>query len=227
MHYLYLPVRIPSSDSGYEPASGMGTAVAIPERLAFLEPAIRRSINQARFMFRHLEDPYVYVTARRGFATPGNPLNRPGMHCDDFGGTDLNFIWSDAYPTRFLLADEPLNIRPDDAESMVDMQRHADMAVRNANPGTMAGYETNVFHNQRIVDGPLNTLLRLDPYVIHDTPVIEKPGMRSFFKISVSTHRYDLVGNSHNYDLDYDWPMYSREALRNQPSGGNSDYSGN
>lgn len=58
------------------------------------------------------------------------------------------------------------------------------------------------------------------------TPEIPPPGgMRSFFKISVSTHRYDLLGNSHNYLLDYSWPMLDRQTLRNQPSGGSRDYS--
>lgn len=77
----------------------------------------------------------------------------------------------------------------------------------------------------RIITYPDSTVLRLDPYVIHDTPLIPAPGgMRSFFKISVSTNRYDLVGNSHNYLFDYAWPMTDRAALRNQPHG-NRDYS--
>lgn len=225
MHYLYLPVRIPERD-GARVGLGIdcdahrvptGSQFAVPERLGFLGPHLWTAIRDAAATAPHLSDPYVYVTARRGFATPGNPLNRPGWHCDDFGGTDLNYIWSDRWPTRFLLSDGvPLHVSADDVESMDDMNRLASIAT-NHPAGTGL---------PRIASGFTEHLTRLTPYVIHDTPIIEPPGgMRSFFKISISTHRYDLIGNSHNHLLDYDWPMHSREALRNQPNGGNRDYS--
>ena len=211
MHYLYLPVRIPYDDLGPKTAN-----FAVPERLEFLMPAVWKALEDSREQVDHLDDPYVYVTARRGYATPGNPLNRPGWHCDDFGGTDLNYTWCDAYPTRYLdSGGRVLAIPQDDSASMLAMAQFA---------------ETYAFHTSlglEVVEVPLNTMMRLTPYVIHDTPIIPNPGgMRSFFKVSVSSHRYDLIGNSHNHLLDYDWPMYSREALRNQPSGGNADYSG-
>ena len=214
MHYLYLPVRIPYDDIT------SGGPFALPPRLEFLMPTIWRVLEDAQEAADHLDDPYVYVTARRGFATPGNPLNRPGWHCDDFGGTDLNYTWCDRYPTRILRATDPLSISESDADSMQDMAWWANLAETGthldpSNPGLW------------IEEVPLNTVMRLTPQVVHDTPLIPDPGgMRSFFKISVSTHRYDLIGNSHNYLLDYDWPMVSRESLRNQPSGSNRDYSG-
>lgn len=231
MHYLYLPVRMPLSDTqspggldvgkvrrgasmGFLATGGherMYFPRFLPERLRFLERAIWAAFEDAWSL--GFGDPYIYVTARRGFATPGNPLNRPGWHCDDFGGTDLNYIWADRWPTRILRSDDPLNISDDDAESMSDMDLIATVAANG-------GYDGD----PRIVDAPVGHLLRLSPYVIHDTPVIPAPGgMRSFFKISVSTHRYNLIGNSHNHLLDYDWPMHDRAAVRNQP-GGNADY---
>ena len=206
MHYLYLPVVIPEERG----------EVRLPKRLAFLFPAVIEAMADASREAEHLrslDTLHVYVTARRGFAGPGNPLNRPGWHCDDFGGSDLNYIWSDVFPTRFLLSDEALLISADDKQSMQDMADLASVAGRG-------GY------HWRVEDGPVNELLRLTPWVIHNTPEIPAPGgMRSFFKISVSTHRYDLLGNSHNHLLDYDWPMVDRSVLRNQP-GGNRDYSG-
>jgi hypothetical protein len=212
MHYLYLPVRIPRYDGG------RGDFV-FPANVAFLEDITRRVVTDAVNVQRGLQDPYVYITARRGFAAPGSPLNRPGWHCDDFGGDDLNYIWTDRFPTRFLLADMPLLISDDDAKSMADMEYQANCAKTNMAGGSMVGFETNVFHNQRIVDGPVNAVVRLTPHVIHDTPIIPAPGgMRSFFKISVSNNRFDLLGNSHNHELDYDWPMTGRDPVRNQPS---------
>lgn len=227
MHYLYLPVRIPLSDPDVAPDSGhlvgspeTGQGVfALPRRLSFLGPFVYTAMLDAAQAAAHLVDPYVYVTARRGYASPRNPLNREGWHTDDFGGTDLNYIWSDRWPTRFLLSERPLVIPESDSLSMTAFEALA--------------YDTE--HDEqgpedpqcRIVDGPTDRLLRLTPYVIHDTPVIPEPGgMRSFAKISVSTHRYDLVGNSHNHELDYSWPMHDRQAPRNQPgadrSGGDS-----
>lgn len=213
MHYLYLPVRLPDSEVGAEEHA----EITLPARLEFLRTACYAALDDARYTAPHLGDPYVYVTARRGFASPGNPLNRPGWHCDDFGGTDLNYIWSDVYPTRLLLCDEALPVPADDAESMRYMETLA----------SDLRFASHDSHGIGIVESPVNELLRLTPWVIHNTPEVPAPGgMRSFFKISVSTHRYDLLGNSHNHLLDYDWPMVDRAALRNQPSGGNRDYSG-
>ncbi|WP_248581576.1 hypothetical protein [Nocardioides sp. InS609-2] len=138
-------------------------------------------------------------------------------NCDDFGGTDLNYIWTDAYPTRFLLSRDPLDIPADDKESMAAMEAYASFAQ---------GEIADLF-GLSIATFPDNELLRLDPYVVHATPEVPAPGgMWSFFKISVSTHRYDLLGNSHNHLLDDDWPLVSRETLRNQPNGGNRDDAG-
>lgn len=235
MHFMYLPVRIPESDPDYRGVfgphiygDGRRTHVydetldrSLPPNLGFLRETILRLMNDAATTAEHLSDPYVYVTARRGYATPGNPLNRPGWHCDDFGGDDLNYIWTDAFPTRFLLADEPIDIPADDTKSMDVMEAYAYGAE---NPHDFAWDRPD---GLRIEDGPAAEILRLSPYVIHSTPEITEAGPRSFFKISVSDHRYDLIGNAHNYLLDYNWPMYDRQALRNQPGAfQNKDYSG-
>lgn len=204
MHYQYLPVMLPRSE-GY----GRNPAV-LPQRLLFLHGIVGVCISNARATFPHLDDPYVYVTAKRGFASPGNPLNRPGWHCDDFGGTDINFIWCDAFPTRQLRSSTPLSISSDDVVSMQEME-------------TLAFERWPV---RRIEPLEAGWLYRLDPFVIHAPPEITAPGgMRSFLKVSVSTHRYNLVGNSHNHDLSYDWDMVDRDALRNQPAvRANKDY---
>lgn len=192
MHYLYLPVRLPGSD------------IRLPERLHFLRDAVGQALTDARAQAPHLADPYVYLTARRGFASPENPLNRPGAHCDDFGGTALNYIWTDRYPTRFCV--QTFTGIPDDHEASI-----------------------LEFERQWTTDGevtyPGGTYLRLTPHVVHRTPEVPAPGgIRSFFKVSVATERYNLAGNSHNYLFDYRWRMWSREELRNHPTQGNGDF---
>lgn len=231
MHYLYLPVRIPAHDLRSLPegvTKADGDWARIPAPLWFLRDSVLTAMRDARETAPHLADPYVYITARRGFATPGNPLNRPGMHCDDFGGSDLNYIWADKWGTRFVRSAEPLTLPTDDTASMEVMDHlGASAEIEWLRWEAKRQFNGNAERPALWMEhGDVNTMLRLSPYVIHDTPLITEPGgMRSFFKISVSTERYDLVGNSHNYDLDYDWPMVSRRVQRNKPQGGNADYS--
>jgi hypothetical protein len=208
MHYLYLPVRLPLHEGG----DLEDDDATLPPRLEFARSAIYAAINDYAQLTDH-NDPYVYVSAKRGFAVPGAPGNRPGWHTDDFGGDDLNYIWSDTYPTRWLRGSKPLNIPEDDAESMLKMDWLAKWSKRPQIGDDM--------HGLSIHDMPAGHLMRLTPYVIHDTPVIPPPGgMRSFLKISVSQHRYAKRGNSRNYDLDYDWSVEDRFEGRNHQSVG-------
>lgn len=202
MHYLDLPVRLPAHDGG----DAGRFDLALPARLAFLRDVADEAVADARRTTTHLDDPYVYVTARRGFAAPGSPLNRPGWHADDWGGSDLNYVWSDRYPTRLLLSDESLDVPDDPVGSMRAMAAYAELAATGTGPAGL-----------RVVDSPVETLVRLTPYVVHDTPLVPAPGgMRSFLKVTVSSRRYDLVGNSHNHRLHYRWPMVGRTVARNQ-----------
>lgn len=206
MHWMYLPVKMSGTPD-----------IRIPRNLDFLRDTIRDAAHDAHTIAPHLHDPYIYVTARRGYATTDNPINRPGWHTDDFGGDDLNYIWTDQYPTRFLLSAEPLPIVNNDRAATRQMDNYVRSMGRNGGR-YIDGWEQDTHLGLRVVTYPQNSVLRLDPYVIHTTPEIPPPGgMRSFFKISISTHRYNLIGNSHNYEFDYDWPMIDRATLRNDP----------
>ena len=61
-------------------------------------------------------------------------------------------------------------------------------------------------------------LLRLNQFNIHRVPEIGKPCFRTFFKMSFSKDKYNLISNSHNYELNYDWELKEREETRNHPS---------
>lgn len=185
MHYLYLPVQMP----GHE-------GIRIPPNLEFVRTVVERIVvNEGH-------DSYVYVTARRGYATPGNPLNRPGWHADGFGTRDVNYIWHDGGATMF--AEHAFgDISSDHVVSMRQFAERARVTYRYAD----------------------RTLLRLDPFVVHAAPDIAPPGgERAFVKISLSDSCYNLLGNSHNHAFDYDWKMWSREEIRNDPNyaGGDS-----
>src|SRR6476620_6628483 len=81
-HWLYLPVVLESSE------------VRLPPQLKFMHTALHLAMDIEREDYGNVWR-YVYLTVRRGFASPDNPLNRPGWHTDGFGGEDINYIWSD------------------------------------------------------------------------------------------------------------------------------------
>lgn len=191
MHYMYLPVYI----------DGVANGVTIPPRLRFAESLVMLAIREEQRRGNIWDN--IYVTARRGFATPGNPLNRPGWHSDGFGTEDINYVWTDRYPTWFAIQ-EFTDISDDHVLSAQQFEEQVD------------GYKCKTY--------PDKTLMRLDPSVIHAAPEIPAPGgVRSFFKVSFSNEKYNLLGNSHNYDIDYDWKMYSRDEVRNDPAHAGKD----
>lgn len=138
---------------------------------------------------------YVFLCAKRMYQAPGCPFNRPGWHTDGFGTDDINYIWCDNTPTVFNLT--PMELPDDDVLSMAEMDRLA------------------LPENNRTY--PEGTLLRLNQFQVHRCGEIREPALRTFCKVSFSADRYDLRGNSHNYLLDYNWPMRNRGAARNVP----------
>jgi hypothetical protein len=172
----------------YMPVAMPGTDLHLPRHVAALEPL---------FYPVHVEpDQYIYLTAKHLYVTPENMGNRPGWHSDGFGTDDVNYIWSDSAPTEFCV--QPFDLSDDCDESMAQMEAQA--------------------RSWNIRRYPDKTLLRLDSSVIHRVNPSAAPGYRTFIKISVSRHRYNLQGNAHNYMFDYDWPMLPREEKRNHPS---------
>jgi hypothetical protein len=65
-----------------------------------------------------------------------------------------------------------------------------------------------------IVTYPDKHLLRLDESVIHRVAENFTSGMRTFVKVSVSEHRYDLEGNSVNHTFP-SWTYAPRGVERN------------
>lgn len=201
MHYMYLPVQF----------AEFGWALRLPANLAFAQDFVEDVISDEFRRHGRNHWQYVYVTARRGFATPGNPLNRPGWHADGFGKDDINYVWTDRFPTLFAEG-EFWRIS---ADHVVSVKQFTDQA----NDPTRYPWGEDREQPIRLTTYPDKTLQRLDASVIHAAPEIPAPGgERSFFKVSFSNERYNLVGNSHNHLFDYDWPMFTREQVRNDPA---------
>jgi len=172
-------------------------SIKLEPRLNFIRNIIYEVNNREDTSSR-----YIYTTVKNLFVTPDNPGNRPGWHSDGFLTDDINYIWCDRDPTIF--CEQKFNIQND---HKVSMEQFIEQAKKE--------------NERTYVEG---TLLRLDQFNIHRSPDITVPGMRMFIKISVSKHRYNLAGNSHNHLLDYNWRMYGRDSLRNHPIHEERDY---
>jgi len=162
----------------------------VPRNLRFVVPILRDLVVK--------EDDYVYITAKNMWYEPGGTYNRTGWHTDGFMSDDKNYIWCDTVPTEFIEATN-LVLYQDHARSMAQMQQYVDdnhLKVYSAKP---------------------KHFLELDEFVIHQPPRVLEAGMRGFIKISVSKDKYNLVGNSHNHLIDYNWAMCDRKATRNHP----------
>lgn len=139
---------------------------------------------------------YVYLTVKRLWVEPGCVGGRPGWHTDGFGTDDVNYIWADADPTEFCI--QPFTLSDDHEVSMRQMEEQARA-------------ENIVAYN------PID-LIRVDARHVHRCPVNPKPGYRTFARVSISRDRYDMIGNAHNYGLDYNWIMHPRGFVRNDVS---------
>ncbi len=139
---------------------------------------------------------YVYLSAKRLFQAPGKPFNRPGWHSDGFMSDDINYIWCDSVPTVFNTSDFDITMDHDISIAEFDFEAHPDNDI----------------------EYPVNSLLRLDQYNVHRVGDVKTPGIRTFLKVTFSHHRFNLIGNTHNYLLDYNWDMKPRSISRNSQS---------
>lgn len=188
MFWLYCPIKVPGRWSETMPAN-----------LEQFSPIVEAVFNDLSASPSRWCDSYIYLTAKRIFASPGAQGNRLGWHADGFGTDDLNYVWYDANPTIFWVPPEPVRLSEDHTESMKEMSYMADS------------------YRKYLRRYPLKHLLRLDSSVIHAVEPDVKPGMRTFVKVSVSKERYALEGNSVNHQLNLGWTYAPRAVERNCP----------
>jgi hypothetical protein len=172
------------------------TLYKVEERLYEFCPLINIVIKDyiKTFGLKDFLDSYIYLTAKRQYQKKNYGFNREGFHSDGYNSLDINYIWASSQPTIFNTS--KFNLSQDDKLSLKEMEEQADP--------------------QNNITFPLNSILRLNQYVIHKVGEIEE-GVRTFVKISFSKDKYDLEGNSHNYLLGYNWEMRPRNKERNIP----------
>lgn len=140
-------------------------------------------------------DRYVYITAKTLWVNPENTGQRAGWHCDGYLTSDINYIWTDSNPTIFSVTDDLVEFSNDHNTALKEMEE-----VGNLN--------MNITY-------PLKHVLRMDQRVLHRVADFKTSGMRSFVKISVSEHPFNLKGNSINHDLVMNWDYSERSDSRN------------
>lgn len=168
-------------------------ATTIPRYIDGYSPLVEAALD---FEGENANGKFVYLTVKRLWVEPGCVAGRLGWHTDGFGTGDVSYIWADADPTEFCV--QPFNLSDDHEISMRQMEEQA----RPENIMTCK---------------PLD-LIRIDARHVHRCPVNPKAGYRSFARVSISRDRYDMIGNAHNFDLDYNWIMHPRGAVRNDVS---------
>lgn len=179
----------------YCPIATPSECTTLPENLvqfrAIIE-AVKRDAGPRYY------DSYVYLTAKTLWVSGDYIGNRPGWHSDGFGTDDVNYIWYDHAPTEFIEVDGGFSL-PDDCDDAMALM-------------------TNQAVVRPVVTFPAKHLLRLTPAVIHRSPVAFPAGMRTFVKVSISSERYNLEGNSVNHLLTERWPLLPRFSERNHPA---------
>lgn len=150
----------------------------------------------ADFGLDKFTDSYVYLSVKNMFVSPDSNYNRPGWHSDGFLSDDINYIWCNKFPTVFNTSE--FNLTKNHTTSMLEMEKQA----LPENDFTFLP----------------NELVRLDQYNIHRVADATEKGMRLFVKVSISKDKYNLAGNSHNFELNYNWEMLDRSLERNHPS---------
>jgi len=139
----------------------------------------------------------VYVTLKHLYQFDRTQYNRRGYHCDGFGTNDMNYIWSNTQPTIFNRYQITMTDCHD--QSLVDMRKN------------LPAEKEYSFHNK--------SLIMLRPNVPHRVNECGTEGVRTFFKLSITDHEYDLYGNSINHKLitAKNYPKRLRNKWRNPP----------
>lgn len=181
----------------YLPIKFPHSSVIFEERLEVFKPLLTVIFDdfKSTYGLQRAWDSYIYLTVKKMYQPKGCSYNRHGWHSDGFLTDDINYVWCDNTPTVFNTSN--FNLTPDDKISLREMDEQA-------------LEENNVVF-------PDGSLLRLDQYQIHKVGDNPELVLRTFVKVSFSTDKYDLKGNSVNHLLNYDWTPREREIERNIP----------
>lgn len=178
----------------------MNDTFAVPDRFQNFIPLMQAVVADYKKPYK-----YIYLTVKNNYAKANQHQNREGVHVDGYLTDDENYVFVSGEPTEYIEVPE-FNSNPDDAESLKDFE---DI------------WQQDKKHNKILLMKP-NHLYKLDK-TLHASPIIKKNHVRLFVKISFSNNKFNLKGNAHNYLFNYNWEMYDRGLIRNNPTTSNKD----
>jgi hypothetical protein len=189
--FLDLPIHMP--DQGWR----------LPPLVDQFKEMIGKVIQCERLSNPNFEnDHYVYITIAQSLVNPEESQRRSGWHADSYRrtnnklGIDVDHVYLayDVIPTLF--SKGTFNFEGVDVQSLIAVLAHFNSSAEQ----------------QEIGDYPPYTLLRLDPYVVHNASrnMAEKPMFRTFVRISISKKRYRNSANTHNPLFNYNWEKTTR-----------------
>jgi len=181
----------------------------IPTELEQFKEIIKMAVDHERFCVHDFEkDHYVYITIDQGWVAPQTSQRRAGWHGDSYRKIDSHkpspivlvdhvYVAYDNCPTLFL--EGPFSLDKIDPENVSEVLELFMTTSQHKKPITYPSY----------------TVLRLDPYCVHDAGIntSNAPVFRTFVKISFSKIKYAHLGNAHNNLFVYDWPMTPRKKV--------------
>lgn len=195
---LNLPIKM-AGDGAF-----IDDKIRIPRRFLAFKPLVdfilsgivrhpELSIKERTKFHTYLRERYIYITVKHLLVTPYAWQDRGGAHTLGFGTDDRHWIWCDKNPPEFNTAE--FDIKGDFYSSLKEFDNQWD-------------------YKKQVVYPPFH-LLELNPYVVHRVVRVTRYDMRTFVKISLSKHKYNMIGNAHNDLFDYDWEMVPRGSERN------------
>ncbi len=197
LRFLDLPIYMPNQ--GWR----------IPPQLEQFQEVIAKAVAFEQVINPNFEKTcYVYITVDQGIVEPHVSQRRAGWHGDSYRKintktssltipVDHVYVIADCCPTLFVPG--PFSLDAVDPEN-VDQVLEAFASVANS---------------QSPITYPNYTLLKMDPYCVHDAGInqTDKTLHRTFVKISFSESKYCKLGNAHNQLFIYDWPMVPRHKV--------------
>jgi hypothetical protein len=175
----------------YLPVKIDDSPVCIPDNLDIYKPLIHIAKESIDQVFK-----YIYISVQNDYVLPNTTQKRPGNHVDGYLTDDETFIYVDSVDTtEYFNMPKVLNGSLDDLEALKSFEDVDGEFLR--------------CKNKHLYD-----LKRC----IHRSPIISKPHVRLFVKISFSNDKYNLKGNAKNHLLNYDWNYLDRNVTRNTPS---------
>ncbi len=189
----------------YMPNQGWG----IPSDLEQFKEVIAQVVKIEKNIDPDFEKKYfVYITVDQGKVEPQKAQRRTGWHGDSYLKIDSRkvkveipcdrvYVITDNCPTPF--SPGPFSFENVNPENVDEVMAHFEKVSSGTTPEHYPSY----------------TLLKLDPYCVHNVGFnnTDVPVFRTFVKISVSQNKYCKLGNAHNPLFTYDWAMTLRENV--------------